>query len=89
MLTWRCRCEWSGSQRPDFGLRCSCWVSSRPLEPLCHGNIAPAKPAARAAARAAPRRACRYSSNAAGQRTDRWKLRNGKMNSSSQKMWPR
>ena len=23
MLTWRCRCERSGSQRPDFGLRCS------------------------------------------------------------------
>ena len=41
-LTWRCRCEASGSQRPDTGLRCMVWVSSRPLLALCHGNIAPA-----------------------------------------------
>ena len=39
MLTCRWL-EWSGSQRPDFGLRWTPWVSSRPLEPLCHGNSA-------------------------------------------------
>ena len=41
-----------------------------------------------AAARAAPSRACRYC-NSALARIGRWKLRNGKMNISSQKMWPR
>ena len=85
MLTWRCRCERSGSHRPDFGLRCSRWVSSRPLEPLCHGNIAPSNPSSRAAARAVPRRAYRYWSSASASQ-GRWKLRYGKMNNSSQKM---
>ncbi len=42
--TWCCRWEWSGSQRPERGLRCSDWVSSRPSLPLCHGYIAPAEP---------------------------------------------
>src|SRR6266545_4036200 len=64
------------------------FVSSCPLEPLCQGNIAPANPAVRAAALAVPRRACRYSSSALA-RIGRWKLKNGKMNISSQKMWPR
>src|SRR4029453_288655 len=44
MLTWRWRWEWSGNQRPDLGLRWSSWVSSRPLEPLCQGNMAPWHP---------------------------------------------
>ena len=53
----RCRCAAAGgscrrSHRPDRGLRCSVWVSSRPSLPLCHGNIAPAWPSRLAARRA-------------------------------------
>src|SRR6516164_7850162 len=43
-------------QRPDSGLRWTSWVSSVPSLPLCQGNIAPAKPASRAAARASSKR---------------------------------
>ena len=58
----RCRRELSGSQRPDRGLRCRVCDSSRPVDPLCHGNMAPRCPAARAAARAWGSRRHRYSS---------------------------
>ena len=41
-----------GGQRPERGFRCSRWVSSRPSPPLCHGYIAPVRPASWADRRA-------------------------------------
>ena len=84
MLTWRWTCERSGSQRPDTGLRCSRCVSSRPLEPLCHGTShREARFPCRCPSRAESGVAV-FEQAAASQ--GRWKLMYGKMNSSSQKM---